>query len=312
MTKFTVLILGSASASPTLNRNPTSQLINIAEQYYLVDCGEGTQLRLRENKIKFQRIHHIFISHLHGDHYLGLMGLLQSMHLLGRTATLNVYGPPELKKVIDIQLEVSKSVLSYPLNFHATNTNQSTVLYEDDKVTISTIILKHKLPCTGFLFKEKEKSRKINIEAINEYKIPKYALDRIKKGEDFKSESGEIIENSLLTFQPERSFSYAFCSDTSYNEGIIGTIKGVDLLYHEATFTEEHSDRAVKTQHSTARQAAKIALKSNVNQLIIGHFSNRYINLNELLNEAKAVFENTQLAEDGKIFNVLQTQQNQC
>ncbi|MCO6500031.1 MAG: ribonuclease Z [Vicingus serpentipes] len=308
MTKFTVLILGSASASPTLNRNPTSQLINISEQYYLVDCGEGTQLRLRANKIKFQRINHVFISHLHGDHYFGLMGLLQSMHLLGRTTALNLYGPPELIKVIEIQLEVAKSTLSYPLIFHATNTEQSEVLYEDEKVVISTIVLKHKIPCTGFLFKEKEKPRKINIEAINKYSIPKYALNRIKKGEDFETKTGEIIRNSLLTFNSLPSFSYAFCSDTSYNEEIIDTIKDVNLLYHEATFTEEHLERAIKTRHSTAREAATIALKSNVNQLIIGHFSNRYTNLDVLLEEAKSIFENTHLAEDNKIFDVSKTQ----
>jgi len=308
MTKFTVLILGSASASPTLNRNPTSQLVNISEQYYLVDCGEGTQLRLRANKIKFQRIHHIFISHLHGDHYFGLIGLLQSMHLLGRTTALNVYGPPALKKVIDIQLEAAKSTLSYPLNFHETNTKQSQVIHEDDKIEVRTIILKHKIPCTGFLFKEKIKPRKINAEAIDKYAIPRYALNTIKKGADFEKESGEIIKNSLLTFDPLPSFSYAFCSDTSYQEEIIDTIKGVNLLYHEATFTKEHLERAVKTKHSTAQQAAKIALKSNVNQLIIGHFSNRYTNLDVLLDEAKLVFENTHLAEDGKVFDVLKTQ----
>ena len=265
MTKFTVLILGCASASPTLIRNPTSQLINLDEQYFLIDCGEGTQLRLRENKIKFQRIHHIFISHLHGDHYFGLMGLLQSMQLLGRTSELNIYGPSELNNIINIHLKAGRSTLGYPLLFHEINNDKSVTIFENEKVEVSTIILKHRISCTGFLFNEKPKPRKINPQAIKEYNIPKFALRNIKKGEDYRFEEGEIINNNALTFDPLPSFSYAFCSDTSYFEEIIDTIKDVNLLYHEATFTEEHKSRAKKTHHSTAKEAAQIALKANAN-----------------------------------------------
>lgn len=305
MTKFSVLILGSASASPTLNRNSTSQLINLNEQYFLIDCGEGTQKRLRANKIKFQRIHHIFISHLHGDHYFGLIGLIQSMHLLGRTAELNVYGPKELQDIINIQLKAGRSILSYPLIFHEINNDKSVVIYENERVKVSTIILRHRIPCTGFLFNEKPKPRKINPIATKKHNVPKYVLKSIKEGKDYiPPEEGVIIKNNVLTFDPSPSFSYAFCSDTSYFEEIIATIKDVNLLYHEATFTEEHKIRAKKTYHSTAKEAAQIALKANANQLIIGHFSNRYLNLNELLDEAKSVFKNTQLAEEGKIFYV--------
>lgn len=304
MTTFSVLILGSASASPTLQRNPTAQLVNINEQYYLIDCGEGTQLRLRANKIKFQRIHHIFISHLHGDHYFGLMGLLQSMHLLGRTAELNIYGHPALKEIIDLQLKSGNSYLSYPLVFHELNNESSEVILDNDKLEVSTVILNHRIPCCGFVFKEKTKPRKIKPEALKRYKVPKYAITAIKKGNDFVQENGETIKNKLLTGDSPASFSYAFCSDTRYDESILPQIKEVNLLYHEATFTEEHAARANKTYHSTAKQAATIALKANANQLIIGHFSNRYTVLDELLDEAKLVFENTNLAEEDMIFDV--------
>ncbi|HRP61050.1 MAG TPA: ribonuclease Z, partial [Vicingus sp.] len=200
MTKFSILILGSASAAPTLARNPSAQLININEQYYLVDCGEGTQNRLRKHKIKFQRLNHIFISHLHGDHYLGLLGLLQTMSLLGRTLPLNLYGPKQLKELVDMNLAYSHSTLKYPLIFHETQTNQSEVLFENEHLTISTIILDHRVPCNGFLFKEKPKPRKINPKAIKRYEIPKYAMDNLKRGLDFSfPDKNEVIKNELLT-----------------------------------------------------------------------------------------------------------------
>lgn len=305
MTKFNVLILGSASASPTINRNPSAQLINVNEQYYLVDCGEGTQSRLREHKIKFQRLHHIFISHLHGDHYLGLLGLLQTMHILGRTLPLNVYGPKQLKELIDMHLFYSHSALKYPLIFHETQTNKPVVLFENNQIAISTVLLDHRIPCTGFLFKEKIKPRIINIDEVKKQGIPKYALNKLKNGEDFCfPESGEIIKNKMLTFHPEQSFSYAYCSDTKFNERIIAQIKDVDVLYHETTFIERDIKRAVTTGHSTARQAAMIAQKANAKLLIIGHFSNRYKDLNLLLNEAKLIFEHTVLGLENLTFEV--------
>lgn len=304
MTKFEVLILGNASASPTLKRNHTSQLININEQYFLVDCGEGTQLRLREHKIKLQRINHIFISHLHGDHYLGLIGLLQTMHLLGRVSELSIYCSENIKEIIDVHLKYSKGHLTYPINYVTVKKDESQIAFENDKVVVSTIPLKHKIPCTGFLFQEKEKPLRINPDAIKRYNVPKYLINKIKLGEDLALEEGGIIKNELLTRESLPSFSYAFCSDTAYYEEIIPLITGVNLLYHEATFLEEHAERARKTLHSTAKQAALIAKKSEAKQLIIGHFSNRYADLNLLLNEAKSIFEKTEIAAQGKIFKV--------
>lgn len=305
MTKFSVLILGSASASPTLFRNPSAQLINIDEQYFLVDCGEGTQNRLRAHQVKFQRIHHIFISHLHGDHYLGLLGLLQTMHLLGRTLPLNLYGPKPLKEIIDVNLKYSQSYLKYDLVFHETNTDKSTVLFENDKLTVSTVVLDHRIPCAGFLFKEKIKPRIINVEEVRKHAIPKYALNRLKMGEDYQFPEGKkVIKNVDLTFDPEPSYSYAYCSDTKYTKQILPTIKDVDVLYHEATFTERELTRAEATFHSTAKQAAEIALEANAKLLIIGHFSNRYKDLNLLLQEAKMVFPNTALGLEDMVFEV--------
>ena len=297
MTKFSVLILGNASASPTLSRNQTAQLININEEYFLMDCGEGTQLKLREHKIKIQRINHIFISHLHGDHCLGLMGLMQTMHLLGRQTTLNIYCCGDIEDIINTHLKHSKGNLGYIVNYKKVADDKPEIVFENKKIQVTSIPLIHKIPCTGFLFKEKTKPRKINVEAINKYNIPKFELNNIKLGKDYKTEDGNIIKNETLTINPQKSYSYAFCSDTAYNENIISQLEGVDLLYHEATFTEEHKDRAEKTNHSTAKQAATIALKSEVNELIIGHFSNRYSDLNELLVEAKSVFKNTKIAE---------------
>ncbi len=309
MTKFSVLILGSASASPTLNRNPTSQLVNINEQYFLIDCGEGTQSTLRKHKIKFQRLHHIFISHLHGDHYLGLLGLLQTMHLLGRTIELHLYGPAELKEIIDLNLKYSQSTLRYPLIFHPTDANQSAVILENDQIEVSTIILNHRIACTGFLFKEKKKQRKINPKAIAAHRVPKHAINQLKNGEDYVVfDTKEVIENSRLTLKPAKSRSYAFCSDTKYNEAMVPQITNIDLLYHEATFMDSEAKRAKETFHSTASQAGAIAMKASVKSLIIGHFSNRYQKLDGLLNEAKSVFENTELALENSLFEIEESQ----
>lgn len=304
MSIFSVLILGSASATPSINRNPTSQLLNINQNLYLIDCGEGTQLQLRKNNVNFNRINHIFISHLHGDHYLGLTGLLQTMHLLGRDKELTIFGPQNLEEIITIHFKYSKSYPSYPLKFVALNTSASNLIYENDKLSVETIILDHRLPCTGFLFKEKAKPRRINPNAILSYNIPKYAINKLKLGLDFETSEGNFIQNSLLTLHSLPSYSYAFCSDTAYNEKIIPLINQVTLLYHEATFLEKDKAKALKTKHSTAKEAALIAKKSKSNYLIIGHFSNRYNNLEEFLDEAKEIFEKTALATEGCVFNV--------
>ena len=308
MSKFSVLILGSACATPTLNRNPTAQLININHHYFLIDCGEGTQLQLRKYNINFNRIHHIFISHLHGDHYLGLMGLLQTMHLLGREKELYVYGPEGLKVILDTHFKYSKSVLKYLLHFKAVNMEEASTLFENDKLTVNTIILKHKILCTGFIFKENPKPRRINPKAIEKYQVPKYAINKLKLGVDFESSEGEIVKNNLLTYDSLPIYSYAFCSDTVYFEAILPEINKVSLLYHEATFLEKDKKLAKKTLHSTAKEAATIAALSKSNKLIIGHFSNRYSQLTDLLEEARSVFQNTELALEGKEFNIAESQ----
>jgi len=305
VSKFSVLILGNASASPTLTRSNTSQLINIDEQYYLMDCGEGTQIRLREHKIKLQRINHIFISHLHGDHYLGLIGLLQTMNLMGRESNLDLYCPGNIKEVIDVHLKASESQLRYIINYHTVNHKESGVIFENDKIEVISIPLKHKIACSGYMYREKPKPRRINPKAIKENNVPKYQINKLKIGEDYVLESGETIRNSRLTLDPLPSLSYAFCSDTKFYEPIAAIIKDVDLLYHEATFIDEHVARAKKTFHSTAKQAGEMARLSNAKRLIIGHFSNRYPDLNVLLKEARSVFEKTDLATQGHTFDVV-------
>jgi len=304
VSKFSVTILGNASASPTLSRNHTAQLVNISEQYFLMDCGEGTQLRLREHRIKLQRIHHIFISHLHGDHYLGLVGLMQTMHLLGRVAELHIYCVGAIQEIVDIHLKLSNSQLSYPTIYHKIKEGISETVFENEKIEILSIPLKHKIACSGFLFKEKPKPRRVNPKAITNYKIPRHLISGVKLGDDYTTDTGETVKNKHLTLDSLPSFSYAFCSDTKYDEKICDIIQGVSLLYHEATFIEEHAKRAAKTLHSTAKQAATIALKSNSNKLIIGHLSNRYSNLNVFLDEAKSIFKNTELADQGREFFV--------
>ena len=308
MTNFSVLILGNASAAPTLTRSNTSQLVNINEQYFLIDCGEGTQTKLREHKIKLQLLDHIFISHLHGDHYLGLMGLIQTMNLLGRTSTLFIYCPANIEEIINVHIKFSESALKFPIQYQLVNFKKSEIIFENDKVVVSSIPLKHRIPCSGFLFKEKPKPRRINSTAIKQYNVPKHQIFKLKLGEDYADEDGKIIKNNVLTYDSLPSFSYAFCSDTKYEEQIIDVIKEVSLLYHEATFSDEHSDRAIKTFHSTAKQAALIANKANAKRLIIGHFSNRYPDLNVLLEEAKIIFKNTELAIQGNEFKITEDQ----
>lgn len=304
MQKFEVTILGCSSATPTSNRNPSSQLVNIADRYFLVDCGEGTQVQLRRFKIKFQRINHIFISHMHGDHYYGLMGLLSSMHLLGRNIDLHLYGPAVLKEIIDLQYKHSDTRLHYNLIFHPLVSDKNELIFEDEKVSVETIILNHRIPCTGFLFREKDKARKISKEKIDEFKIPISELNKIKQGEDFVNEQGLTIANETITGGPPKQFSYAYCSDTCYDERVITQVKGVDLLYHEATFMDDMLERAKETFHSTAKQAATVALQANVKKLIIGHYSARYSHLEPLLNEASAIFPNTVLAVEGEKYRL--------
>ena len=304
MQKFEVTILGSSSATPTSKRNPSSQLVNIADRYFLVDCGEGTQVQLRRYKIKFQRINHIFISHMHGDHYYGLMGLLSSMHLLGRSADLHLYGPAILKEIIDLQYKHSDTRLHYNLIFHPLTNEKQEFIFEDEKVSVQTIILNHRIPCTGFLFREKNKPRKISKETIIEFKIPYTDLSNIKDGRDFVNKEGITIPNEKITGGPMPLFSYAYCSDTCYDENVIQQIKQVDLLYHEATFMDDMQKRAKETYHTTAKQAALVASKALVKKLIIGHYSARYNELEPLLEEAQTIFPNTVLAIEGEKYKI--------
>ncbi len=302
MHPFDLTILGCSSATPTSSRNPTAQILNQHERYFLIDCGEATQIQLRRFKLKMQRIDHIFISHLHGDHYLGLPGLLGSMHLLGREKELHIYSPPGLEEIIAINHHYSKSHLNYKLVFHAIE-SQARIL-EDDKMSVDTIPMNHRIPCYGFLFREKPNLRNIIKEKIEQYSIQVQDIPAIKEGKDIVSAEGKTISNAELTTDPAPPRSYAYCSDTIYNESYIGQIKDADMLYHEATFGSEMIDRAKETYHCTAKEAATIALKANVKRLIIGHYSARYRDLSPLLAEAKEVFANTVLAIEGEKYSV--------
>jgi len=303
MSGFELTILGCSSATPTSTRNPTAQILQVAGHSFLIDCGEATQIQLRKFKIKFQRIDHIFISHLHGDHYLGLMGLLSSMHLLGRTKELFIYCPNGLQEIIDVQLKYSATVLNYEIHYRIHDTSKQELLFEDDKVSVETILLNHRIPCCGFIFREKKKELNLRKDVIHYRHIPIAAFADIKKGKD-SGEDGKTIPNAELTFPELPVHSYAYCSDTCYDETVIKQVGAVDLLYHEATFTEDMKQRAKETHHSTAADAAKVALKAGVTQLLIGHYSARYTDLNPLLDEARAIFPNTHLAHEGLKVNL--------
>ncbi len=302
---FDVHILGSGSAIPKLHRNPTSQYINVLERYILIDCAEGTQMQMQKFKVKPQRIQHILISHLHGDHYFGLMGLLSSMHLNGRTKSLNLYAPEPLQKIIYDQLHHSKTTLAFDIHFHPLQSEVSELIYEDKCIEIHTIPLEHRVYCNGFLIKEKEKPFRINKEVLGVYKVPVAMMHKLIRGEDWIKENGEVIKNDVLTLPPLPKRSYAFCSDTRYTEKILPLIQEVDLLYHEATFLNDMLPRAKKTFHTTALQAAQIAKLANAKKLLLGHFSARYDTTEEFIIEAKSVFENVETVNDGDIFSIL-------
>jgi ribonuclease Z len=304
MNIFTVTILGSSSASPTSERNPTSQLVNHREKLFLIDCGEGTQVQLRRNHIRFSRIEHIFISHLHGDHFFGLIGLISTMHLLGRNKELHIYAPPELEEIILLQLRVSKTTLIYPLIFHSTQAENPEKIMENEHLEVITLPLNHRVPTTGFIFREKTDLRKIDVEAVKKYKIPFGNFEALKTGNDYTTPEGKIIRNKKLTTDPPPVRSYVYCSDTAYFADIIPAIKGADLLYHETTFMADKAAAAAEKFHSTTLDAGNIAKKARVKKLIIGHFSARYDELQPLLDETKTVFPQTALAEEGLTFEV--------
>jgi len=300
---FEVHILGSNSAAPAHGRHHTSQVLKIQDLQIMIDCGEAAQIQMKKYGLRKNRLSHIFISHLHGDHFLGLMGLLSTMHLNGRKTDLYLYGPVGLSEIISLQLKYANTRLSYPIHFQELRGDRSELILDHPKITVRTIPLQHRIPCTGFLIKEKPKPKRLRKEKVSELSVRD--INILKKGEDVMDESGQLkLRNSDYTLPAKRSRSYAYCSDTKYNEEIIPLVKEVDLLYHEGTFLHENLERAEATFHTTVKQAGIFAQKANIGQLLIGHFSNRYKDLQPLLEEAQKEFANTELAEEGKIFTI--------
>jgi ribonuclease Z len=300
--KFEVTILGSSSATPIFHRNPTSQILNVNERLLMIDCGEGTQQQMLRFGIKYHKIDYIFISHLHGDHYFGLVGLISSMHLNGRKKTLYLYAPPEIKEILELQFKHSVTVIKFPIEYYPIQNNTSEVILETNDVIVETIILNHRIPTTGFLFKEKQRLRKINKEVVENLAIPEQYYALIKKGIDFKDEAGNIHKAVDLTTEADIPKSYAYCSDTVADGSYLKQLDGVDLLYHESTFMHDMVDRAKETFHTTSVEAATIAKDCVAKKLMIGHFSARYRDLSPLLMEAKEIFPETYLAIEGETF----------
>ncbi|NCA84135.1 MAG: ribonuclease Z [Clostridia bacterium] len=301
---FTATILGSSAATPTSTRNPSAILLNMDYHYYLVDCGEGTQIQLRRMHYKLQKINHVFVSHLHGDHFFGVIGLISTMHLMGRDRELHVFGPPRLEEIVNLQLDASQTELVYPLVFHPTQARKEEVIYESDKHYVKSFPLEHRIPTTGFVFGEKPRRRKIDKAFLLKEDVPVPWIVRIKDGADYTSPSGIVYPNDQITRQPPAPRTFAYCSDTRYNPAIAQYLQGVDLLYHEATFMEELREVATEKYHSTAAQAALTATQADAKHLLLGHFSARYKTLDGILEEAKAVFANTSLAQEGEVIEV--------
>ncbi len=298
-------ILGCHSATPRVNANPTAQFLQIKNHHFLIDCGEGTQVQLRKNKIKFSKIDHIFISHLHGDHMFGLVGLISSFRLLNREKELHLYGPKGLKDIITLQLKLSDSWTHFKLTFHELTSTSSELIFESKTVKVYTIPLDHRIYTNGFLFQEKQGERQLNMNAImNVPEIEICDYQNLKNGKNFIKEDGSVILNATVTKDPKPILSYAYCSDTKYTESILPIIKNVSCLYHESTFLKDREDLAERTKHATAEQAAIIASKANAGQLILGHYSGRYKSKAPFLSEAIVHFENCILAEEGKTYDI--------
>ena len=304
MTPFTVTILGSSSAQPTTFRFPTSQVVSLNDRLYLIDCGEGTQIQLRRYKIKSGRINHIFISHLHGDHIFGLPGLISSMALSGKKGELHIYAHSELKFMMDQLMKFMNEIDDFKVIYHPLNFRKRAIILDDSKMVVESFPLKHRIPCCGFLFTEKPHEYHLKSDLIAQYNIPIAERVLIKAGADYRTPDGNIIINSDLTVPPDPVRSYAFCTDTLFRKQIIPIVKHVNLLYHEATFSDELRDLALKTYHSTSRQAATIASGAMVGKLVIGHFSSRYKDVEPLVEEARTIFKNTCAANDGDKFEL--------
>lgn len=300
--QFDVITLGTGAALPARGRYPTSQLLIVHGEHYLIDCGEGTQERLRAAGAPFNRIGHVFISHLHGDHYLGLMGLISSMHLMGRTGALHIHGPAPLKEIIDLQLRESRTFLRYPLHFNALTPESGFVAWQDRHVTVTLLALRHRIPCTGFVFTETSAPRPLIRSKLP--LIPPVWRSRIKAGEDLLLPDGGLVPNESLTSEPLPQRRYAYCSDTAYAPELLPHIEGVDLLYHEATFTRMLAKRARETMHSTAADAANMAREAHARALLLGHFSSRYKSADELLAEARLIFPEARASQDGAVYSI--------
>jgi ribonuclease Z len=301
---FELLILGTSSATPTSERNPSGQLLNVCERYFLIDCGEGTQMQLRRFRSKFQAIGHILVSHMHGDHFFGLPGLLSSMHLLGRQQPLRIYCPKELKEVMDVICTASDTRFNFQIEWVFTSRDGMRLLFEDEKVEVYSFPLKHRIHCTGFLFREKPLPRKIDKTRLTSMNISFADIHRLKAGLDVVSNDGKTILNRDATVDPPPPRSYAYCSDTVYDPKVADYVAGAGLLYHESTFLEDNSERAGKTFHSTAKQAATIAKLAGVGQLMLGHYSSRYPDVTGFLSEAEEIFPRCLLATEGKIVKI--------
>ncbi len=302
MTDFNVTILGNGSAVPTAYQNPSSQILQYGASRFLIDCGEGTQLQMIKYRVSYKHLSSIFISHLHGDHYFGLIGLVSTMHLYGREQPLHIYAPEPLEKIVQLQLECSKTRLQFPLQFHVLRDAEK--IYEDNTLEISCFALNHRLPTWGFVFREKKKERNLRKDFVARYAPGVEQMHRVKQGGDFALPDGNIIKNKEITTDPPLPRSYAYCSDTAYYQKIIPFIRSVDMLYHEATFDDAMAHVAAEKFHSTARQAAQIAAEASVGKLLLGHFSARFSDVSHLLDEALEVFENTLLTEQGETYAV--------
>ena len=303
MEPFEIHILGCGSALPTTRHNATAQVVKIGNKQFMIDCGEGAQLQLRRQHIHFSFINHIFISHLHGDHCFGLIGLISTFALLGRTAPLHIYADHNLERVMKPQIEFFCKGMNYPLFFHSIDATKREIIFEDNTITVETIPLKHRMPCCGFLFREKPKRRHLIGDIVNFYNIPAYMRQAIKDGADYTTPDGETIPNSRLTKDADRSRSYAYCSDTAPCDNSL-QLKDVDLLYHEATFADSEKERAAQTMHSTARQAAQVAAAAGAKRLLIGHYSSRYETVDTLLEEAQELFPATIAANEGEVIYI--------
>lgn len=297
-----ITILGNNSAIPAFGRNPSAQLLQTQDSSFLIDCGEGTQNQLAKYKLKRSKISHIFISHLHGDHYFGLIGLLTSMSLLNRNQELHLHGPAQLEDIINLQLRVADVTLNYPLYFHALK--EEGIISDNGKMIVNCFKVQHRIECWGFLFKEKKKPRSVVPELAKAYDIPAAYYEKLQDGKNYTSKKGTIIQNESVTIAAPKPKSYAYCADTLYDPSIAEKIKHVDLVYHETTYLKDLEKRAAERYHSTTIQAGMIALQAEAGQLMIGHFSSKYESLDEFLNETKTIFENTVLAIEGTCFKI--------